>query len=927
MNESKQLNILIGPSVPFLKEDIESKETFIGQLYNRGAIKFFSDNSGSVSHQDLTYTLPNDNFTSLLEQLPTNWEPDVVIWFDIVRMAGLIPGIENCPYPLIGVISDWVMNIPNAMQYIQLFDYILSDQMFISLLKQQGIQSCSYSFAMSFYPNVHQQLETERIYDLTFIGTVNSVVRPERSRYLKRLSILSSRYQLLFTDNAYGQEYVKLLNQSKIVFNYSEFHTMNPRVYESSACGALLFIEEDNLDIAHYFKDREHCIYYNEENLEELIDYYLTHEDERQLIASNGCKRIQSFTYDQQFEDLYHRLPTLLQKLSPQRKLQHLPPLQQKLILSRNLSSTFSPGAFAYIDQLFSTSDKQDMKSLLELGTSLMERFSRYKFNYLYLADTLTDFASQLCSQSLDYYKSAQELSPEHPMPHLGQAIVYTYRNEWELARVEYQKCLKKLEHFELNNFLNIGHLVYPIPMKSEIPMLTYYLHYEIQRLWVYSKQQLRDIQQLLKWNCWHQIGQLALKSEDFLSAYNAFKEAQDVYNYAGINEYWTGYTLLRLKRFENSLAELSKALNDIPLDDRLMPLLAELPIEFFDFANLYKLYESCLPLLKVTTRYHDLLSLFQTKRDLCLTAMVLSNKKPLSSLESIQFSPMFSNGLQSFVNLFPNHPLLKKLNQALNIYWDHELIEPPPELEENHHFILTPTPAQADINISQQKSVQANHYQRSYSEQSDLGARIIGLDLLPLSFPTHPIIPFDYEDLNEFNYLFLCDELDSPELIKGVQTLTHYFKDNSSVSCLLWKPFQAVNEKELAIFSEALDIDTEVTLSLLTDTLSHHEIASLLNSVDIIIGSASHSYFLAWSSMLLKKACYCFESTLNIPELSKEQNKLFQIDNWQDFYPKTYLKKEPDFLPIQKKSHKNCHDFFQLLWNIKLFQVLSRED
>jgi len=53
------------------------------------------------------------------------------------------------------------------------------------------------------------------------------------------------------------------------------------------------------------FKDRQELVLYDENNLEELVDYYLNHEEERERIATSGFNKVRSFhTYDHRVESI-----------------------------------------------------------------------------------------------------------------------------------------------------------------------------------------------------------------------------------------------------------------------------------------------------------------------------------------------------------------------------------------------------------------------------------------------------------------------------------------------------------------------------------------------------------------------------------------------------------------------------------------------
>jgi hypothetical protein len=169
-----------------------------------------------------------------------------------------------------------------------------------------------------FDPSQFRRLSNvERIYDVTVVGAFNHDTQSGQSRWVQRLRLLAQHFNIRFYSDIQGEEYARQLNQSKIVLNSSLRGEMNLPAYEAPACGALLFMEEENLEIWDCFVDRIHCVLYNQDNLEWLITYYLAHPEEREAIANRGWLRVQAETFRKHFE----RLVDLLERYSKGRKL------------------------------------------------------------------------------------------------------------------------------------------------------------------------------------------------------------------------------------------------------------------------------------------------------------------------------------------------------------------------------------------------------------------------------------------------------------------------------------------------------------------------------------------------------------------------------------------------------------------------------
>src|SRR5262249_48031761 len=90
--------------------------------------------------------------------------------------------------------------------------------------------------------------------------------------------------------------------------NRSVRRECNLRVFETAAAGALLFVEEENREVGCYFRDRQECVRYSDENLETLLDYYLTHEDERRTLARAGQAHVANYSFERLWQGILERL-------------------------------------------------------------------------------------------------------------------------------------------------------------------------------------------------------------------------------------------------------------------------------------------------------------------------------------------------------------------------------------------------------------------------------------------------------------------------------------------------------------------------------------------------------------------------------------------------------------------------------------------
>ena len=77
---------------------------------------------------------------------------------------------------------------------------------------------------------------------------------------------------------------------------------VQPSGLRGAGCGALLFQERGNAETAAFFRDRQECVFYGEDDLEDLLEYYLTREDERRALAAAAHARVQGFGFEALWE-------------------------------------------------------------------------------------------------------------------------------------------------------------------------------------------------------------------------------------------------------------------------------------------------------------------------------------------------------------------------------------------------------------------------------------------------------------------------------------------------------------------------------------------------------------------------------------------------------------------------------------------------
>lgn len=214
------------------------------------------------------------------------------------------------------------------------YDFVFTGGMeAYDVLKSIGVPRLSWlPFACD--PDFHKpiKLTQEEIhefgYDVVFIGSIH------QNLYLNRVEMLSGLVghnlgvwgpggedvpddsplkPCIKGSNAPYDIWTKVYSASKIVLSqhyrpsagFIPCHQASPRVYEILACGGFQVVD-NQVDVLRLFNDRDQLVVFKDKNqLAEIIRYYLSHEDERLIIASRGLEAVlKSHTYRHRIKEM-----------------------------------------------------------------------------------------------------------------------------------------------------------------------------------------------------------------------------------------------------------------------------------------------------------------------------------------------------------------------------------------------------------------------------------------------------------------------------------------------------------------------------------------------------------------------------------------------------------------------------------------------
>jgi glycosyltransferase involved in cell wall biosynthesis/Flp pilus assembly protein TadD/predicted O-methyltransferase YrrM len=236
------------------------------------------------------------NWESFAAAFPAGRHPDFLV-LDLPYQC-LPPWLLSAPLPVVGLVGDGSL-LWHGCRRLAL-DLILCDAPTAERFRQEGIEhvhpAILYGIERAFVET--GPLDGERPIDILFVGNLHPWIHRARAPWLARLARLGERWKVHITSGPRHDDYRALLRQSKIVFNRSIRSEWNRRNGEAIGSKCLLFSEAGNSEVPALLRDGIECIFYDESNLENLLEEYLTDAEKRQAIVEAAHARVEEFTFE-----------------------------------------------------------------------------------------------------------------------------------------------------------------------------------------------------------------------------------------------------------------------------------------------------------------------------------------------------------------------------------------------------------------------------------------------------------------------------------------------------------------------------------------------------------------------------------------------------------------------------------------------------
>ncbi|MEW6685304.1 MAG: glycosyltransferase [Candidatus Edwardsbacteria bacterium] len=200
----------------------------------------------------------------------------------------------------------------------------------VPLLKEKTGQKYIYHLFEGCDPEIHRAVQplSEMVCDLAIVGTGYKYRQDLAFECVKRgynLKIWgypnwSKRlpYQHRF---AFNEDFAKVCASAKIMLGTNSHNNLpdyfSDRVFLTLACKGF-FLVKYTPGLEHWFTNKEHLVWFhNFEEAFKLIDYYLTHPEQREEIACQGQKYVyKNFTWNRVMEQMLHIISSVQLKMS-----------------------------------------------------------------------------------------------------------------------------------------------------------------------------------------------------------------------------------------------------------------------------------------------------------------------------------------------------------------------------------------------------------------------------------------------------------------------------------------------------------------------------------------------------------------------------------------------------------------------------------
>lgn len=272
-----------------------------------------------VEVMHLILGLETDKFGKFDYHWWVDWGEDAVLGKD----EALRLQVPNDGGKTIYIASDTHLDQGYRFQKAEFFDKVFFNQKnAVHEYIDQGfgslIQNPSY-LPHAAEPQAYPHFEILKKYDLCFIGHMQEYHKGNGIN-MPRIDVLDHMFKKIpnfyfgsrnsaFPEKNMFEDAAKRFCESRIVFNISVGNDVNMRFFETLMTGSFLLTnripELKSIEKYGFIDGKHYAAYETLEDAEELVKYYLEHDNEREKIAGNGYEQaLRTGTYKSRIEEV-----------------------------------------------------------------------------------------------------------------------------------------------------------------------------------------------------------------------------------------------------------------------------------------------------------------------------------------------------------------------------------------------------------------------------------------------------------------------------------------------------------------------------------------------------------------------------------------------------------------------------------------------
>jgi tetratricopeptide (TPR) repeat protein len=392
----------------------------------------------------------------VFSKLPINWIPDIVVCD--VSTLNFIPDIYACPVKTYLLGRDGWGDISFNKQLCEFFDFLnygIIDRNEFSKYNTHILPLISMPVSVPEKKSKIPHFEDRKI-DVITIASYNDSFYHERFKTMYLFSNKSrNKLNVKYYKGLKRNEIHSYYRKSKIVLDWA--HTLSNRSYEAAHNGCLVFSHEDNVLMKEFWEPFVEYVPYNNDNLNDLVDYYLSHIEESETIISNMRRKFASIPKTFGGSIMYHLKIAMNTEIDVSERINRINMLDKSIFYHR-----ISTGFYFYY--FYKIADLQKQWST-EYFSRISKAFENHRNINLQITPLIeaARFAFLLkdYTNTLKYCSKLQEIFPEYP---------WTY---YILSRVSYESgnfdaALNQINE-AINNFRLFPKLLdqYPLPFSE----------------------------------------------------------------------------------------------------------------------------------------------------------------------------------------------------------------------------------------------------------------------------------------------------------------------------------------------------------------------------------------------------------------------------------------------------------------------------